>query len=96
MNTAALLHSLPERVLGAGCRMLFPGALSVHAAFAWSQVSTELCLVSCSSFFWKQALEPCFELAYKELILNVSWLCSQVLDIHKEVLPCFIKQLSEG
>lgn len=51
--------------------MLFPGALSVHAAFAWGQFSAGLCLISCSSFFWKQALEPYSELVYEVNALRV-------------------------
>lgn len=66
-------------------------APAVRAAFPWGQ----LCLVSCSSFFWKQALEPYSELVDEELIPCVSWSCSQVHDIHREVLPRFIKQLSK-
>lgn len=69
----------------------FPGSGCVSAAFPWGQ----LCLVSCSFFFWKQALEPCSELVYTELIPCVSWSCSQVLDIHMKVFPHFIKQLSK-
>lgn len=58
MDAASLLL---ERTLGAGCRMLFPGALSVCAAFPSGQPSG-LCLGSCSSFFWRQPLEPYSEL----------------------------------
>lgn len=47
---------------------MFSQAPAVHAAFPWGQ----LCLVSCSSFFWKHAPEPYSELADTELIPCVS------------------------
>lgn len=57
--------SLPKSASGAGYRMLFPGAPSVHGAFAWGELLARPCLVSCSFFSGNSLWSPTLNLHLK-------------------------------